>query len=523
LTQARRASRPISGIDGAPDCAGQKVSVAAGIVRGMGKVKRLFACSTCGRPSGQWAGRCAACGEWGTVAEQAVGTAKVAHTGVAPPLEDLSPRAEEHRLGTGFTGVDRVLGGGLVPGSAVLVAGAPGIGKSTLLLQLASRLNDAGHPCLVASGEESRGQVALRARRLGLNGAGLSFVPGRELADVLAAVEGVRPAVVVVDSVHTVRDGGSDAIAGGPGQVRACVDALVGAAKRLGVTMLLVGHVTKAGDLAGPRTIEHAVDVVLSFDGEPRSGLRVLSGGKNRFGPEGEVAWFEMRPNGLIEQDSAPGLLAGDREPGCATALIRAGRRALAVDVQALVIPTEGPARRQAAGLDPRRFHIVAAVAERATGERLVRSELIGATAGGMRVEDPAADLAIAAALVSAGRGVCIPAGVAFAGEVSLTGAIRPVGALGQRISVASAAGIRTLVCATLDARSWSASRGEHAAAGAGGRLSMRAPDPGSREAAGDVRVHPVAHLREALTWAIGHPKTVRQRSWTSAQEVAVR
>jgi DNA repair protein RadA/Sms len=454
----------------------------------------LFACSSCGKPSAQWAGRCAACGEWGTVAEETAGSARVAHTGGAPPLLDLSPEAEERRIGTGFTGVDRVLGGGLVPGSVVLVAGAPGIGKSTLLLQLASRLTRAGHPCLIASGEEARGQIALRARRLGVDGADLSFINGRELADVLAAAELVRPAVLVVDSIHTVRDGGSEALAGGPGQVRACVDALVGAAKRLDVTMLLVGHVTKAGDLAGPRTMEHAVDVVLSFEGEPRSGLRVLTGGKNRFGSEGEVAWFDMRTDGLVERDAAPGLLSAQDEPGSATALVRAGRRSLAVDIQALVIPTDGPARRQAAGLDQRRFHIVAAVAERATGARLIRSELIGATAGGLRVDDPAADLAVAAALVSASAGVGIRAGVGFAGEVSLTGAVRAVGSIEQRVRAAAAAGLRSVVCAPPDADAWD--------------QAHTASDRGSR--ASQIDVHGAAHLRDALAWALERDRAPR-------------
>ncbi len=440
----------------------------------MGKIKRLFVCSSCGRPSAQWAGRCSTCGEWGTVDERAAAASHGAHTdGATALVEDLAPQAEEHRIGTGVEGVDRVLGGGLVPGSVVLVAGAPGIGKSTLLLQLASRLTDAGHPCLIASGEEARGQVAARARRLGVDGSALSFVPGRELGDLLGAVEARRPAVLVVDSIHTLRDSGSEAMVGGPGQVRACVDALVGVAKRLGVTMLLVGHVTKAGDVAGPRTIEHAVDVVLSFEGDTRSGLRILAGGKNRFGPEGEVAWFEMRPSGLVERETGPGLIGGEREVGCATALVTAGRRALAVDIQALVIPTDGPPRRQVAGLDPRRFHIVAAVADRAAGARLIRSELIGAAAGGFRVDDTAADLAVAAALVSASAGILAPDRTGYMGEVTLTGAVRPVGAVEQRLQAATSAGLEHVICARGDAR----------------------------RSRGDVRLSPVDHLRQAVAW----------------------
>jgi DNA repair protein RadA/Sms len=445
----------------------------------MGKVKRVFVCSGCGRPSGQWAGRCSSCGEWGTVDERivAVGSGRDRGTnGQSVAVQDLAPQAEERRIETGFAGVDRVLGGGLVPGSVVLVAGAPGIGKSTLLLQLASHLTGAGHPCLIASGEEARGQVAARARRLGLNGPGLRFVPGRELQDVLGAVESSRPAVLVLDSLHTIRDSRSETLPGGPAQVRACVDALVGFAKAQGTTMLLVGHVTKAGDLAGPRTIEHAVDVVLSFEGEPRSGLRVLAGGKNRFGTEGEVAWFEMGASGLVEREAGPGLGPGGDEAGCATALAMAGRRALAVEVQALVVPTEGPPRRQVAGLDGRRFHLVAAVADRATNLRLVRSELFGASAGGLRLDDPGVDLAVAAALVSACSGRPPPVRHGFVGEVSLTGGIRPVGNLEQRASAAAAAGLERLVCAASEVE--------------------------RRRSINGVTLTGVHHLRQALSWA---------------------
>ena len=316
-------------------------------------------------------------------------------------MADLALDGEERRIQTGFPSVDRVLGGGLVPGSVVLLAGAPGIGKSTLLLQLASRLSNAGHPCLIASGEESRGQVASRAHRLGLDGDRLSFVPGRHLAEVVAIGAAQKPVILIVDSIHTIRDADSNALPGGTGQVRTCADALVALAKEQGITVLLIGHVTKGGDLAGPRTLEHAVDAVLTFEGDPRSGLRILCGGKNRFGPEGEVAWFEMRASGLVETESGPRIGDGEPEPGCATALALAGRRALAVDVQALVVPSEGPPRRQVTGLDPRRFQIVAAVTDRSTDSRLGRAEIFGASAGGLRLDDPGVDLAIAAALAS--------------------------------------------------------------------------------------------------------------------------
>lgn len=433
----------------------------------MGRVRTVLACSGCGQQLAQWAGRCPGCGAWGTIRETAP-----ARSGPGVALETLEhDGGAEPRVTTGLAGLDRVLGGGLVPASVVLLAGEPGIGKSTLLLQLLSNLATAGRPCLLASGEESRAQVAARARRLGVAGGAVSFVAGRELGTVLDAARSARPFLVAVDSIQTLRDPDAAQVPGGPAQVRSCTDALVGLAKELGIAVVLTGHVTKDGDLAGPRTLEHAVDVVLSFDGDPRSGLRVLAGGKNRFGAEGEVAWFEMTPTGLVEIDPTALLVPGEGEPGAATALPRAGRRALALEVQALVAPTEGTPRRQVTGLDGRRFQLVAAVLERA-GVRLGRSDLFGAASGGVRVEDPACDLAVAAALASAATGVPAPPRTAFVGEVGLTGLVRPSPAMASRVAAARAAGIDTV----------------YAAEGV--------------DVGGEVRVVPVRHVREALAWA---------------------
>jgi DNA repair protein RadA/Sms len=337
-----------------------------------------------------------------------------------------------------------VLGGGIVPGSVVLLAGEPGIGKSSLLLQVAAGLSREGQECLVASGEESREQVAERAGRLGLDASSLAFVSGRELPDVVenARVSGCR--AVIVDSIQAIRDPELPSLPGSPTQVRACADALVGLAKAQGTAVILAGQVTKEGDLAGPRTLEHAVDAVCSLDRDPSTGLRVLAGGKNRFGPEGEVAWFEMTPGGLREVD-AGNVIPDDGEVGAAIALVGAGRRGLAVQVQALTSPTEGPARRHVAGLDPRRFGVVAAVTDRAARLGLGRAEVYGAVAGGVRVEEPAADLAVAAALASAATGVPPPPRSAFCGEVSLTGAVRTPPSLALRLAAAAAAGIVTV------------------------------------------------------------------------------
>jgi DNA repair protein RadA/Sms len=355
---------------------------------------------------------------------------------------------DEERVAFDLSGLDRVLGGGLVPGSVILLAGEPGIGKSTLLLHALASLSAQGRDCLLVSGEESAAQVAARSRRLGLVADAVSFAPGRDLPAVLDAARTLRPFLLAVDSIQTIRDPEATHVTGGVSQVRAAGDALVGLAKAEGICVLATGHVTKDGDLAGPRALEHAVDVVLTFEGDPRSGLRVLSGGKNRFGTEGESAWFEMGRRGLREIDPSHVLLSRQAEPGAAVALPRAGRRAFAIEVQALVGSGDGPARRQATGVDARRFQLVAAVLDRAADLPFARAELFAATAGGVRLEDPACDLAVAAALASAATGLAPPAGSAFVGEVALTGRIRPAQAMAQRLEAARAAGCTSVFAA---------------------------------------------------------------------------
>jgi DNA repair protein RadA/Sms len=450
------------------------------------KVRTILACSACRQQVSQWVGRCPGCGQWGTIDElrRANGTARSASP---PTLVTLaSAPDDERRVSTGFAGIDRVLGGGVVPASVALLAGEPGIGKSTLLLHVLAHLSSAGRACVLVSGEESHAQVAARARRLGVSGDAISFAPGRDLAHVLETARDSHPFLLAVDSIQTIRDTSGTQMPGGPSQVRLCTDALVGLAKEEGIAVLLTGHVTKDGDLAGPRTLEHAVDVVLTFDGDPRSGLRVLSGGKNRFGSEGETAWFEMGAQGLREIDPTDLLVSGSASPGAAIALPQAGRRALAVEVQALVGTSDGPARRQATGLDPRRFQLVAAVLDRGAGVPLGRSELFGAASGGVRLDDPACDLAIAAALASAATGIAPPPGSAFVGEVALTGAVRSAPSMASRLSAARAAG-----CSVV-----------YAAAGEVTDID-------------GLRLMPVRHVRDALDWALrgmsgafGRPKT---------------
>ena len=291
----------------------------------------------------------------------------------------------------------------------------------------------------------------------------------------------MRPAVLAVDSIQTVRDPEATAMPGGVTQVRLCADALVGLAKSEGITVILTGHVTKHGDLAGPRALEHAVDVVLAFEGDARSGLRVLSSGKNRFGAEGETAWFEMRPHGLARIDPTAMLVPGESAPGSAVAVVQAGRRALAIEVQALV-SVEGTGRRQATGLDPRRFQLVAAVLDRAAALPLGRADLFGASSGGIRIDDPASDLAVAAALASAATGSMPPSGAAFVGEISLTGSLRPAPGMQQRLAAARGAGCSAVF----------------------------APGPVEAPPAG-LTVHTVTHVTQALDWAIPGAATTRR------------
>jgi DNA repair protein RadA/Sms len=437
----------------------------------MAKVRSVFVCGDCRQQVSRWVGRCPGCGAWGTIE-----AATAAGTSATPPaVRPLGAGAEvEERVPVGIAGLDRILGGGLVPASVLLLAGEPGIGKSTLLLHALSALASGGRPCLLVSGEESHHQVAARARRVGVPVDAISFAPGRDLGAVVETARSMRPFLLAVDSIQAVRDPAAAHVPGGVAQVRAAADALVGLAKAEGIAVLATGHVTKDGDLAGPRALEHAVDVVLTFEGDPRSGLRVLAGGKNRFGAEGECAWFEMGHEGLREIDPTGLLCSGAAEPGAAVGLPLAGRRAVAVEVQALVGAADGPVRRQATGLDPRRFQLVAAVLDRVTGLPLARAELFAATAGGVRVDDPACDLAVAASLASAAIGVAPPTGAAFVGEVSLTGAVRGASGLEARVAAAAAAGCTTVF----------------------------APDT-PRSAPRGLRIVRIRRVQEALGWAL--------------------
>jgi DNA repair protein RadA/Sms len=408
-------------------------------------------CGACGQQASRWLGRCPTCGEWGTVAEEAPPTAaRRAPLGPAPAVPRLAELVDEapDRLATGIGELDRVLGGGLVPGSLVLIGGEPGIGKSTLVLQALARL-PSPEAAMLITGEESPVQVRGRAERLSVDCGPIRVLAETRLETVLSAIEALEPQVCAVDSVQTLHSDAVEGAPGAPNQVRQVTVELMRVAKERGVTILLVGQVTKDGGLAGPRTLEHLVDCVLSFEGDDLRAHRVLRATKNRFGSTNETGVFEMGPSGLESVDDPTRLYlaeAGDRVGSCVFPAIE-GSRALLVEVQALVGPTEiVPPRRVAIGVDRTRLAQVIAVLSRHAGLRLGDADVFVSVAGGARAIDPAADLAIALAVTSAHRGVPLAPGTAAFGELGLTGAVRPAGHSVRRLAAAAGHGMRAAV-----------------------------------------------------------------------------
>ncbi|NLT06150.1 MAG: DNA repair protein RadA [Solirubrobacterales bacterium] len=420
-------------------------------------------CSSCGHVEAKWHGRCPGCGEWGTLVEE-VRPAKVAAGGVGVRgggrrgkgvtpvrLGDVAA-APVARLATGIGELDRVLGGGLVPGSLVLLGGSPGIGKSTIVTSALGNLAAAGRSVLYVSGEESAEQVRLRAERLGPGALAVPIVAETDLDAVVATVEAERPAVCVVDSVQVLHAAELTGAPGSVGQVREVAGRLMRVAKASGTAVVLVGHVTKEGALAGPRALEHLVDCVLSFEGERERTYRTLRALKNRFGSTNEAGVFEMREEGLVEVEDASARFVAEasrRAPGSAILCAMEGSRPLLVEVQALVAPTDVvPPRRMANGIDRNRLALVLAVLARHGGVALGSADVFVSLAGGVRVDEPAADLAIAIAIASAARG--IPLGgdrpLAAFGELGLTGELRHVTHPDRRLAEAAKFGLdRTL------------------------------------------------------------------------------
>ena len=419
----------------------------------MAKNLPQFRCSECGWQSVKWVGRCGECQAWGSVEElgesKSISAAKLTSNALAKPITEVSTKDRTHSP-TGISELDRVLGGGLVAGAAILVSGEPGVGKSTLLLDLAARLARQNKRALYVSAEESESQIRLRAERIGALHANLFLASEQELSRILGQVEALKPDLVVVDSVQTVSADDASGSAGMPAQVRVVASNLIKAAKKLEIPLLLVGHVTKDGSIAGPRVLEHLVDVVCQFEGDRQTALRFVRTLKNRFGPTDEVGCFEMTGEGIAEvADPSALFLSGNSAPiagSCVTVTVD-GRRSMLVEIQALVVRSASPQpRRVVSGVDSSRVAMILAVLERRCSIKLAESDIYVATVGGFRILEPAADLAIAIALASAAKDVAVKPGTAAYGEISLAGEIRGVTLAGQRSSEANRMGRKNLI-----------------------------------------------------------------------------
>jgi len=435
----------------------------------MAKPRMRSRCTACDHVESRWVGRCPSCGEWGSMVTEAapvpagVGAGRTGlgrasgRVAAAPPARPALPVRQvpldaHRRVCTGVPELDRVLGGGFVPGSVTLVGGEPGAGKSTLLLQAAAALAAAGRTVLYVSGEESPGQVRLRAERLGALEDRLLLAGETELDAVLGLVEAHQPDVLVVDSVQTVRDAEVGGTAGGVAQVRACAGALTEVAKARGMATVLVGHVTKDGQLAGPRVLEHLVDTVCELGGDRHHALRLLAATKNRFGPVGEVGCFEMTGDGMVGVADAGRLFVGeapDGTSGVATTLVLEGRRPLACEVQGLVghaNPAVPNPRRVASGLDHGRLTLLVAVLERRAAVKLSDRDVYVSSVGGVRLTEPAVDLALCLAVASSAGDLAVGRDTVVLGEVGLAGEVRLVSGTERRLAEAARLGFRRAI-----------------------------------------------------------------------------
>ena len=415
--------------------------------------KHSYVCQSCGAVTARWAGKCASCNEWNTLLEEntpiaapGTGLAK-SSKGRVIALESLTGSTkEEPRFSTGLNELDRVTGGGIVPGSAMLIGGEPGIGKSTLLLQLAASLGRAGRRAVYFTGEEAAAQVRMRAERLGLAEAPVALAAETNLSNIMATLaDGQRPDLVVIDSIQTLWADALEAAPGTVSQVRAATQALIRYAKSAGSALLLVGHVTKDGNIAGPKVIEHMVDTVLYFEGDRGHPFRILRAVKNRFGATDEIGVFEMAATGLREVANPSELFLGDREsdsPGTAVFAGVEGTRPLLVEIQALVAPSAlGTPRRAVVGWDSNRLSMLLAVLDARCGVSLSQHDVYLNVAGGLKITEPAADLAASAALLSSFSGVALPAQHVYFGEISLSGAVRAAGHMATRLKEAQKLG----------------------------------------------------------------------------------
>ncbi len=408
-----------------------------------------YRCEECGWESVKWVGRCGSCQAWGSLAEAGPATSRVAASAVTAPAVPIGqvPLEESTALASGVPELDRVLGGGLVPGAVVLLAGEPGVGKSTLLLEAAAQTARAGRRALYVSGEESAAQVRLRADRCRGVHHSLFLAAETGLGAVLSHVEAVQPDLLVVDSVQTIAAEGADGVPGGVSQVKEVAGALVRTAKARGMATVIVGHVTKDGTVAGPRVLEHLVDVVLHFEGERDSRLRLVRAVKNRFGPVDEVGCFDLSGDGIVAVTDPAGLFVArhhEAVPGSCLAVTMQGRRPMPVEVQALVLRTvtERP-RRATSGVDSSRVALVLAVLQARAAVVTTSADVFVSTVGGARLTEPATDLALALALASSSRTVAVPRDLVAIGEVGLAGELRRVRDLPLRVAEVARLGFR--------------------------------------------------------------------------------
>lgn len=421
------------------------------------KTRSQYRCSDCRHVTGKWAGRCPGCGTWGTVEEvaalpaSAAGAHRVEPAKPAVPITSIDPDHTRH-FPTGVVELDRVLGGGVVPGSVTLLAGDPGVGKSTLLLEVAHRWATSGRRALYVSGEESAGQIRMRAERTGCADDEVYLAAESDVNTVLGHIDAVKPSLVIVDSVQTMSAGDTDGVTGGVTQVRAVTAALTAAAKSSGVAMVLVGHVTKDGAIAGPRSLEHLVDVVLHFEGDRNTPIRMVRGVKNRFGAADEVGCFLLHDNGIRCVSDPSGLFLEQRAqpvPGTAVTVTLDGKRPLIGEIQALLTAPpydNAPRRIVVSGMDQSRVAMITAVLHKRAQVPVGKLDIYLSTVGGMRLNDPSSDLAVAAAMASAVTNRPLPATAVVFGEVGLAGDLRRVTGMDRRLAEAARLGFTLAV-----------------------------------------------------------------------------
>jgi DNA repair protein RadA/Sms len=417
------------------------------MAKSLARERPSFRCSECGWTAGKWVGRCGECQAWGTVLDASSPTVRTTTAGPvsapARPIADVDVEAARSRP-TGVSELDRVLGGGLVPGSVVLLAGEPGVGKSTLLLDVAARFAESGR-ALYVTAEESAAQVRLRADRIGALHDDLFLAAETDLAAVLGQIDDVKPDLLVVDSVQTVASAEVDGSPGNVSQIREVAAALIRVAKERGIATVLVGHVTKDGSIAGPRMLEHIVDVVLHFEGDRHSRLRMVRGVKNRFGPSDEVGCFDLADDGITGLADPSGLFLSQQVeavPGTCVTVTVEGKRPLVAEVQALLAPSQlNNPRRTTSGLDSGRVAMVLAVLQRRCQVNVGAADVYASTVGGVRLTEPATDLAVALALAGGAQNSALATGLIAIGEVGLAGEIRRVTALTRRLAEAARLG----------------------------------------------------------------------------------